>query len=237
MKKNDLIKVIREIVKQEIKKELPTALAQMFANLMTGKSPIVSKPTDIIGKEVSHTPRNKELPEESPSELDEMVSLKSQLQEMFNSGDPVQHRQSIPQKHYSTNPILNEVLNQTSPFNSSERMAMRAGGGLVGGMAPGVAMAAAQYGPVVGNSNMGVGEVMSESEMPSFARMPIMPGADTPMLTEPPAGGAPISMGNLMDTPSALDVKNHPGLPDSIKNVLNRDYRSLVKAMDKKKPK
>lgn len=227
MKKNDLIRVIREIVRQEIKKELPNALAQCFSQLMGGQK---SQPKDVVGKEVDHAPSATEMPEE----VDETASLKMQLAEMFNSGAPVKRvQQPVQQKKFSSNPVLNEVLNQTRPFNGMERMAM-GGGGI--GMSPAVMMASSGFeSPQMPTT--GVGQLMESDELSFLKKIPGMPGADDPVVTSIPAGhGGGMPMAD-MGMVSALDLKNHPALPDSIKSVLTRDYRSLVKAMDKKKPK
>lgn len=237
MKKNDLIRVIREIVRQEIKKELPSALSQVFSNLM-GKvqPPVPPKPNTI---------RPTEQPPETQSteeEIDETAMLKAQLQEMFNGNASVKRvAQQVPAIKFTSNPVLNEILNKTRPFNSSERMAMRAGGGLA--MSPGVAMAAARLDASPGPATTGVGEMMSSEELGFLNKIPTMPGSDVPVVSEIPTGrvqlregqeGGPAPLEALGEI-SALDVKNHPALSDSIKGILNRDYRSLVRAMNKKK--
>jgi hypothetical protein len=260
MKKDDLVKVIRAIVKQELKKELPVALAQVFKNLMGGNGPSKtanyfpqSPPVSAVGREIPHTPSAEEMPNPQPEELDETALLKQQLREMFN-GDatpakqPAQRSQppqaAQSKKQYTSNSLLNEVLNQTRPFNSSERMAMRVGGGGVASMAPGVAMAAAEFTPSTGAP--GVGDLMNNDELGFMNKIPGMPGADQPMFTAPPTGhsarmtegqtGGPAPM-ETMGQASALDFKNSSVLPASIRNVLTRDYRSLVRAMDKGKKK
>lgn len=227
MKKNDLIKVIREIVKQELKKELPTALAQVFQKLMGGQQP------EIHGLNFSR-PIKQSVPTPPPTEeVDETAMLKEQLQQMFAGEDIVRRSPAVPPvKKFTSNPILNEVLNQTRPFNSSEKMAMRAGGAI----SPGVAMAAAAYTSPSAASTTGVGEMMDDSGLNFMKGVPTMPGANSPVLAELPigqgGGSAPLEgLGQV----SALDIKNHPALPESIKGILNRDYRSLIRAMDKKK--
>jgi len=231
MKKNDLIKVIREIVKQELKKELPNALAQVFSNLMGDQRPAVhsintvryiNPPVNAVGKQYPHTPSQVEIPDEVPTEIDEMSSLKSQLTEMFNNGTPVkrnaQPQASVPPaKQFTSNPVLNEVLNQTRPFNSSERMAMRAGGGAGLAMSPAVAIAAAGFqGSSPAQAVTGVGEMMPEEEVGFMRNIPTMPGANSPVLTELPVhaqsglregqegGSAPLEG---MQIDSALDLK------------------------------
>lgn len=242
MKKNDLIKVIREIVKQELKKELPNALAQVFAQMMGQAQPQIHSINTVRPVPKSEPP----VPQPEEPE-DEMASLKSQLQEMFSGGTPVQRNAAAPQappqpKRFTNNPVLNEVLNQTRPFNGMERRANSVGG-MGAAMSPAVAMAAGAY-TAPAAAATGAGEFMDSKELGFLNKIPGMPGADGPVLTELPAharpplregveGGAAPLEGMAID--SALDLKNHPALPDSIKGILSRDYRSLVRAMDKKK--
>ena len=243
MKKEDLVKVIRAIVQQELKKELPKALAQVFQNLMGNQQPMIHSINTVrpVRQPLPRTPSA----EESPDEMDETLKLKQQLREMFSDGEPVRRAvtsqpvQPKPQKVYTKNPVLNEILNQTRPFNGQERMAMGVGGS---GMSPAVMMASSGYQSSAA-ATTGVGELMDGSELGFLKKVPGMPGADGPVLTELPAhvqtlregqegGPAPLE-GMVVD--SALDLKNHPALPESIKGILNRDYRSLVRAMNKKK--
>ncbi len=239
MKKDELVKVIRAIVKQEIKKELPNALAQWFAQTMMGRPTTVGQsrtPEQYIGQALPHKPSAEEMPQQQSEEVDETALLKEQLREMFNGDAPVQRAQpqapQQPKKQYTNNPLLNEVLNQTRPFNGSERMAMRVGGG---GVSPGVMMAAAGYDTPPEPSTTGVGQMMENNDLGFMRNVPGMPGADLPMLTSPPAGQAGAIPMEALGTLSALDIKNHPAVPENIRNILSRDYRSLVRAMDKKK--
>lgn len=246
MKKNDLIRVIREIVRIELKKELPNALAQVFAQMM-GQA---QRPEIHSINMVRPVPKSEPPVPQPEDPVDEMTSLKSQLQEMFSGGAPVQRtvpqQQAVPQqKKFTSNPVLNEILNQTRPFNGSERMANRVGGAVAAAMSPGVAMAAGAY-AAPSAAATGAGQMMESSELSFLNKIPGMPGADSPVLAELPTGraamlregqeGGPAPLESL-GTLSALDLKNHPALPDSIKGILTRDYRSLVRAMDKGKKK
>jgi hypothetical protein len=239
MKKDDLVKIIRAIVKQEIKKELPNALAQVFTQMMGQTQP------QMHGLNVVRNVPKSEPPFPQPeTPEDEIDSLKGQLQEMLSHGLPVRAAapQSVPaSKKFTNNPLLNEVLNQTRPFNGSERMANRVGGG--GAMSQGVMMAAHGY-DAPQASTTGVGQLMDNDELSFLNNIPGMPGADVATVSQLPVangrgfvgeGQAPLAA--LPETISALDIRNHPALPSSIKSVLTRDYRSLVRAMDKKKPK
>ena len=257
MKKSDLVKIIREIVRQEIKKELPTALAHLFANMAGDNRPAVHsmnmvryidtpKP-QLRGQEVQHEPSQEEVPEIA-EELEQTALLREQLRDIFSEGEPVR-RATAPQqrpqtqyapplkKQFTKNPVLNDILNQTRPFNSQERKAMGVGGS---GMSPSVMMAAASsgYAPQAQmTATTGPGQMMESEELRFLSKIPGMPGADAPFVTEAPAPSqmrAPVAMPDSGEI-SALDLKNHPALPENLRNVLTRDYRSLVRAMDKKK--
>lgn len=198
MKKEQLLTLVRQIVREEIQRELPNALAKVFKKLMVGKSNSEENPS----------------PKSVQKEPEDNFSTKS-LKEMFESEEPleeqIQQRPVI--KKFTSNPVLNEVLNQTTPFSGRDRFAMSANGG---GMAAAM-MASSQMGIDTSEYNeTGIGQMMDESETSVPSAMPIR--AET-----------------LPENISALDVKNHPGVPKSISKILNRDYRSLVKAMDKKK--
>lgn len=238
MKKDDLIKIIRAIVKQELKKELPTALTQVFTQMM-GQAQSPSRPISTVKNTSKTEPSNFQ----STEQVDEVVNFKSQLREILNGEEGFIKKESpkpIQSKKFTNNSVLNEILNQTRPFNSNERMANRVGGG--GVMSPGVMVAAAGYESSVPTT--GVGEMVPSEDLNFLKNVPVMPGADAPVINHIPisrsqpliegqeGGSAPLEMlGNV----SALDLKNHPALPDNIKGILTRDYRSLVRAMDKKK--
>lgn len=227
MKKDDFVKIIRAIVKQEIKKELPNALTQVFQSLMV-KSPVKTQEKP--------EPNKQKEPENSEDNSDLNRNLKSQLKEILEHGEPVERIQKpVPQKKYTDNPVINEILNQTSPFNSDARMAMRANGGGGVAMSPAVAIAARGY-STTQNATTGVGEMMDGEDLSFLKKIPGMPGADAPFVSELPTNKQPAFESPIVGgQPSALDLKNHPALPDSIKGILNRDYRSLVRAMEKKK--
>jgi len=243
MKKDDLVKVIRAIVKQEIKKELPTALAQVFAQMMGQAQKPQIHSMNMVRNLAPSTPP---VPQPELPEVDETANLKAQLQEMFAGGVSIQRAQpqTAPQmtpqmRTFTKDPVLNEVLNQTRGFNSSERMANRVGG-MGAGMSPAVAMAASGYSSS-GGSTTGAGEMMEGQDLGFLQKIPGMPGADAPVIDHIPTSRGMVQEGHApleaMGAVSALDLKNHPALPDSIKGILTRDYRSLVRAMDKGKKK
>jgi len=244
MKKGDLIKIIREIVRQEIKKELPNALAQMFSSIADRNRP----DTDITNTEchIDNHSKTSEKSSELSEETERAALLREQLRDMFNDEGgsiknvarpqiPPQYA-PMPKKQFTKDPILNDVLNQTRPFNQNERMAMG-----VGGMSPSVMMAADNSGYTSQTNNQipmtGTGQLMDEKELGFLSKIPGMPGSDAPFVTEPLTQHKMQSSISIPDSGevSALDLKNNPALPKNIRNILTRDYRSLVRAMDKKK--
>jgi hypothetical protein len=112
MKKNELTNIIRDIVSEEIRRELPNAIAEVFQTLLSQKEPIQetkrSRPT---------------IKQPSPPVIDdedETLTLKESMREMFSGASPVkQQPQQI--KRFSPNDTINEILNSTRPFTSQER--------------------------------------------------------------------------------------------------------------------
>ena len=93
MDTDKLVKAIQIIVKEEIKATLPKLVKEG-----------VKKEMAKLLKE------NKQLRE----------ALKPQ-QPTFMDSEPMVEQQAQPQRQFSSNPVLNEVLQQTQPFNSTQR--------------------------------------------------------------------------------------------------------------------
>lgn len=136
MKTSQLTHIIRAIVAEEIKKQLPQALTEVFSTL-GGKSVVTEQRTAPVSEPVSVED------EEQP-----VHTMKQSLRELF-AGTPVM---SPPQpaapvkKTFTKNSVLNEVLNQTSPFSGLARQQM-------GGMSPAAAMAAEMAGVQIQNGS------------------------------------------------------------------------------------
>lgn len=209
MKKSELTQltqIIEILVAKEVRKQLPGIIAETFQNMM-GRS--------VVTEERQPTPQ----PVHEEMEAEE-TTLKQSLRELF-AGTPVMKTpQAGPRqpRQFTKDPVLNSILNQTRPFNGQEKMAM--GGG------PAVMMAMAQM-PSGPSAMTGVGEMMSEDEMPSFARnMPSMPGVNPGVpLAELPTSRAPVlqegqesthvpmeSLGEV----SALDVARAGVVPGAV---------------------
>jgi hypothetical protein len=119
MKKNELTHIIKEIVAEEIRRELPNAIAEVFQNFLGQKS--------VVNERVSP-------PAPKPDPEDEEISLRSSLKEMFAGTRVMTPPQATAgPKNFTKNPVLNEILNQTRPFSPQERTGM--GGGMAALMA------------------------------------------------------------------------------------------------------
>lgn len=86
MKKEELIEVIRTIVKEEMEKSLPDVLVEILASKVSEREVVTEK------EEFSPTIRRKSL-----------VKLE----------EPVGIVRPAPTKTYSKNPVLNQILNET----------------------------------------------------------------------------------------------------------------------------
>jgi hypothetical protein len=117
MKKNELTHIIREIVAEEIRRELPSAIAEVFQSVLGQKQ--------VVSEQVTSIKRPIDPPE---IEKDDEINLKQSLKEMF-AGTPVMSPPQVQQKpkNFTKNPVLNEILNKTRPFSAQERTGMGAG--------------------------------------------------------------------------------------------------------------
>jgi hypothetical protein len=215
MKKNELTNIIRGIVAEEIRRELPSAIAEVFSNFMGNKTSHVEPPpaqhNEIVTEEIDENINS------SP------IGLKQSLKELFDGTNVIgtRQKQSQPRK-YTSNPKLNDILNQTPPFTSQERT----------GAAPSIA---AMVSATQGNIDM---------ENPSFTRnMPDMGSLkQTKIQTEtivPPVSQAQLlrddhaPLSNLPEGVSVMDVKQY--VPPVVADALTRNYSQMLKLVDKKR--
>lgn len=98
MDTDKLVKAIQIIVKEEIKEVLPKLVKEGVKREMAK-----------LLKE------NKQ--------LREAMKPKTPSQPTFMDNEPMVEQQVQPQRTFSSNPVLNEVLQQTQPFNSMQRNA------------------------------------------------------------------------------------------------------------------
>lgn len=238
MKKSELSQItqlIELIVAKEVRKQLPTIIAETFQNMM-GKSVVTE-----AQKPVNQPPQRQQIEENiEPAEDEdrgEQVNLKASLRELF-AGTPVM--QSQPQsrqpKQFTKNPIFNQILNETVPdLRTREGLAGMAA--FQGGYNPAAISMAAPMMP------------MAEGPEPAFMRnVPTMgmtrhaPSSPTIPIGKPPvlmegqeSSHAPLSA--LPEGVSALDVARHGAAPATVTNALTRNYSQMLKLIDKKKGK
>jgi hypothetical protein len=104
MKSDILLTLIKEVVKNEVKLQVKEELVKL----------IKSGAVTLNSQKKTSTPSLREMTEVTPT------PVKRQ--------QPIQQMQR-PQKEFTKNAMLNEVLNQTQPFTSAERVEGGQGGG------------------------------------------------------------------------------------------------------------
>ena len=101
MKKSEFARLLRNIISEEIRKELPGAISDALSNTKTIKEGITNAVEDSTGEET--------------------INLKQSLKEMFSGTNVISNKPPETTKKFTNNPVLNEVLNSTRPFSQSER--------------------------------------------------------------------------------------------------------------------
>ncbi len=204
MKKSELTQLtqlVELLVEREVKKQLPKLIGEVFQN-MAGKAMVtehVAGPSqerkDYIAKEIEAATIKKD-----PHEF------RASLKELFTGATPVTRTEletgaaPRPVRQLAKDPVLNEILNNTVGLRAYEKAK---GMGVYAAMDQG-AMPSMPMLP-----QTGVGEMMTEAEMPSFARgMPTMPhpaAASIPVSAPSTSEGHAV-MAALPEGLSALDV-------------------------------
>jgi hypothetical protein len=219
---NQLTQIIEHLVAKEIRKQLPTIIAETFKNMM-GK-PVVTnqrQPVQSIQEQI-----------EEPV-IEEQQDFKASLRELF-AGTPVMSQQQVPQagprpmRQLAKDPVLNQILNETvSDLGARERMVGAAA--FQGGYSPSLAMVPG-FNPGAAASQ----PMMDDSEI-SFARnMPSMPVGRPPQLVEGQES-MHIPMEAIPQGASVLDFKQHA--PAAVAGALTRNYSQMMKLIDKKRGK
>jgi hypothetical protein len=218
MKKSELTHMIKEIVAEEVRKELPQAIAEVFSNFMGNKT-VVSEQKPIrseINEEV-----------ENPT-----IDMKASLRELFAGTNvmktPSPQAQPRQVKQFTKNPVLNQILNETTPdLRDRERLVGAAA--FQGGYSPALAMV-----PGFNPNAVPSGDVMEE---PDFAKhIPVMPGGrPAPLVEGQESSHAPLS--SIPNGVSALDVVKHIPAAPEVKKALTRNYSQMMKLIDKKRGK
>ena len=223
MKKSELTQltqIIEHIVAKEVRKQLPTIIAETFQKMM-GKSVVMEEKQPI-----------QHINEEIEPVVEDPLDFKASLRELFSGTPVMKPSNQVEQKQfrqYTKNPVLNQILNETTSD-------LRQREGLVG--------AAAFQGGY--NPNMvatGIGPMMAPEEAPSFApNMPVMtslpasiPIGRPPVLTEGSISNhAPLEA--LPQGISVLDIAQQ--VPTKgVAQALTRNYSQMLKLIDKKKGK
>lgn len=135
MKTSELTHIIKAIVAEEIKKQLPQALTEVFSSLMGGKTVMVEQKIAPVSV--------------SEEEVEEQPEARQSLRELFASANPdlpVAPVAPPVKRNFTKNTVLNDILNVTQPFSGLARQQM-------GGMSPGAMMAAMNSGVSMGGES------------------------------------------------------------------------------------
>jgi hypothetical protein len=112
MDSKKLAQLIKLVVEQEIKKQLPKMIKEEISRVLNeGNTPAPKAKKDI-------------LEEVDPFELANLLLEKDRTQTIKE-----EVRQPQPVKQLSRNATINEILNQTKPFTAAQRSAGQVGGG------------------------------------------------------------------------------------------------------------
>lgn len=229
MKASELTHIIKQIVAEEIRKELPNAIAEVFANVMGQNQQITERVAPRHAPRVSRSPVQ-------PEPQDEELTMKQSLREMF-AGTPVMRpkTQSTEPRKFAKDPKINEILNQTRPFSAQERT------GASLGMA--AMMAAAQDMPMaMPMASPAMPLMEADTDEPAFLRnVPsMMPSHHAASIAAPSSQTElmrddHVPLSDLPEGVSVHDVKQYA--PPVVAEALTRDYSQFMKLVDKKKGK
>jgi hypothetical protein len=111
MDSKKLAQLIKLVVEQEIKKQLPKMIKEEVSKLLNENTKPIPKTKDI-------------LEDIDPFELANQLLDKERVQQ------PAIQRESVqPKRQFTKNQTLNDILNQTQPFSAAQRTAGPVGGG------------------------------------------------------------------------------------------------------------
>lgn len=113
MNSKQLVKVIKTIVEAEVAKKHEKFLTKTFPK--------------ILEEEVSR--RMKTLSEEKGGVVDSSTTLVEEVDPFQIAEQALQEERQQPKKQFTTNSVLNEVLNNTKPFTKEQRQGGAVGGG------------------------------------------------------------------------------------------------------------
>ena len=113
MDSKKLAQLIKLVVEQEIKKQLPKMIKEEVSKLLNESSKPIPKAKDI-------------LEDIDPFELANQLLDKERVQ-----APKIQQESIQPKRQFSKNQAINDILNQTQPFTSAQRTAGPVGGSSV----------------------------------------------------------------------------------------------------------
>lgn len=228
MKKSELTQLtqlIELLVEREVKKQLPKLIGEVFQN-MAGKAMVTERVVHTSGTEnVDAIVQEIEAAKVKRDPNEFHASLK----ELFAGATPVTRMEleegiapAPPKRQLAKDPVLNDILNQTVPLRAYEK-------------AKGMGMYASMDQPVMPTfDKVGVGEMMSESEVPAFARgMPTMPSSIP--VSAPSTSEGHAVMAALPEGLSALDVAKAV-TPPAVANAMT-DFSRMRKVLEMSKGK
>jgi hypothetical protein len=199
MKKSELTQltqVIEHLVAREVRKQLPGLIAEIYRN--PANKPIIAE------KVVAADPLISE--EATPDDF------KASLRELFAGATPTHPVAAPAPKHYTKDPILNQVLNETKgDLRSREGMG-------------GIAAMLAGY----GNS-----PVMAE--MPTVGDMSSIIGSQEPVVLQEGQESSHAPLSTIPQGISVLDVARQVPMAKPVAQALTKNYSALMKAIDNKK--
>ena len=111
MDSKKLAQLIKLVVEQEIKKQLPKMIKEEVSKLLNENSKPIPKAKDI-------------LEDIDPFELANQLLDKERVQ-----APKIQQESVQPKRQFSKNQAINDILNQTKPFSAAQRTAGPVGGG------------------------------------------------------------------------------------------------------------
>lgn len=230
MKKSELTQltqIIEHLVAREVRKQLPAIISETFQNMM--------------GKKVVTEQKRAPQPIQEDVEIQENTieegptDFKASLRELF-AGTAVMQKAPQPSptevRQYTKNPILNQILNETTgDLRSRERLVGAAA--FQGGYSPSLSM-------VPGfNPNAAGGEMQPEADG-FLNNIPTMPAGNPVAISRPPVlaegqTSTHVPLSALPEGVSALDVARHVPLKPEVTKALTKNYSQMLKLMDKKR--
>ena len=198
MKKSELTQltqIIEYLVAREVRKQLPGIIQEAFGN--TSNKPIIKESSPVKEEVVQ----------------EEQVDFRASLKELFDGTPvikPASENKQEP-KHYTKNPVYNQILNETVGDLRSRECLVGAAA-FQGGYSPGLNM------------------------VPGFNPQDVMTKVTAPTLIEGQAS-THVPMDTIPEGVSVLDVKNQIATTPAVKTALTRNYSEMMKLIDKKKGK